>query len=65
MSTPLPELTDRMRQVFGLVVEAYLERGYPVGSKAIAPSVSRQGKAFRFSDRPQQAATITISPNRL
>ena len=25
------ELTDRMREIFGLVVEAYLERGMPVG----------------------------------
>lgn len=47
MSTPLPELTDRMRQVFGLVVEAYLERGYPVGSKAIAPSVSLSPASIR------------------
>jgi heat-inducible transcriptional repressor len=28
---PITELTDRMRAIFGLVVEAYLERGHPVG----------------------------------
>ena len=47
MNAPLPELTDRMRQVFGLIVEAYLERGLPVGSKAIAPSVSLSSASIR------------------
>ena len=47
MNASLPELTDRMRQVFGLVVEAYLERGAPVGSKAIAPSVSLSPASIR------------------
>ena len=47
MSAPLPELTDRMRQVFGLIVESYLERGMPVGSKAIAPSVSLSPASIR------------------
>ena len=35
MTQPISELTDRMREIFGLVVEAYLERGLPVGSKAL------------------------------
>jgi heat-inducible transcriptional repressor len=47
MNAPLPELSERMRQVFGLVVEAYLERGAPVGSKAIAPSVSLSPASIR------------------
>ena len=47
MNVPLPELTDRMRNVFGLIVEAYLERGTPVGSKAIAPSVSLSPASIR------------------
>ena len=47
MSTPIPELTDRMRQVFGLVVEAYLERGIPVGSKMLAPSISLSPASIR------------------
>jgi len=47
MNAPIPELTDRMRQVFGLVVDAYLERGIPVGSKAIAPSVSLSPASIR------------------
>jgi len=47
MNAPIPELTDRMRQVFGLVVDAYLERGNPVGSKAIAPSVSLSPASIR------------------
>jgi heat-inducible transcriptional repressor len=43
----LPELSERMRQVFGLVVEAYLERGSPVGSKMLAPSVSLSPASIR------------------
>jgi heat-inducible transcriptional repressor len=37
MSSPnVTELTDRARQIFGLVVEGYLNSGQPVGSKALA-----------------------------
>src|SRR5260221_6871453 len=38
MTQPIGELTDRMREIFGRVVEAYLERGLPIGSKALAGS---------------------------
>ena len=44
---PITELTDRMRDIFGLVVEAYLERGVPVGSKALAGSVSLSPASIR------------------
>src|SRR5215204_6077521 len=47
MSAPIPELTDRMRQIFGQVVEAYLERGAPVGSKMLAGSVSLSPASIR------------------
>jgi heat-inducible transcriptional repressor len=47
MSAPLPELTDRMRQIFGLVVDAYLERGIPVGSKMLTGSVSLSPASIR------------------
>jgi heat-inducible transcriptional repressor len=47
MITPLPELTDRMRQIFGLVVESYLERGTPVGSKMLAGNVSLSPASIR------------------
>ena len=47
MTQPISELTDRMRSIFGLVVEAYLERGQPVGSKAIAGSVSLSPASIR------------------
>lgn len=47
MNAPLPELTDRMRQIFGLVVEAYLDRGAPVGSKALTSSVSLSPASIR------------------
>ena len=36
MSEPIGDLTDRMRDIFRLVVEAYLDRGQPVGSKTLA-----------------------------
>ena len=41
------ELSDRMREIFGLVVEAYLERGQPVGSKMLAGSVSLSPASIR------------------
>src|SRR4029453_7484748 len=47
MNAPIPELTDRMRQIFGLVVEAYLDRGAPVGSKLLAGSVSLSPASIR------------------
>ena len=33
MTQPIGELSDRMREIFGHVVEAYLARGVPVGSE--------------------------------
>jgi heat-inducible transcriptional repressor len=47
MTAPIPELTDRMRQIFGLVVEAYLDRGVPVGSKMLTGSVSLSPASIR------------------
>ena len=47
MTEPITELTDRMRSIFGLVVEAYLERGQPVGSKALTGSVSLSPASIR------------------
>lgn len=44
---PIIELTQRMREIFGLVVEAYLERGQPVGSKALAGSVNLSPASIR------------------
>ena len=44
---PITEMSDRMRQIFALVVEAYLERGQPVGSKALAESVSLSPASIR------------------
>ena len=36
-----------MREIFGLVVEAYLERGMPVGSKVLAGSVNLSSASIR------------------
>jgi heat-inducible transcriptional repressor len=47
MTQPIGELSDRMRAIFGLVVEAYLERGQPVGSKALTGSVSLSPASIR------------------
>jgi heat-inducible transcriptional repressor len=47
MAQPISELTDRMREIFGLVVEAYLERGHPVGSKMLAGSIGLSPASIR------------------
>src|SRR3954447_22342281 len=47
MTQPIGELTDRMREIFGLVVESYLERGLPIGSKVLAGSVSLSPASIR------------------
>jgi len=47
MTQPIGELSDRMRDIFGLVVETYLERGVPVGSKALAGSVNLSPASIR------------------
>jgi heat-inducible transcriptional repressor len=47
MPQPIIELSDRMREIFGLVVEAYLERGQPIGSKALAGAVNLSPASIR------------------
>src|SRR5436305_2972951 len=47
MGQPIGELTDRMREIFGLVVETYLERGLPIGSKALTGTVSLSPASIR------------------
>ncbi len=47
MAQPIAELSERMREIFGLVVESYLERGQPVGSKALTGSVSLSPASIR------------------
>ena len=47
MPQPISELSDRMREIFGLVVEAYLERGAPVGSKALTGTISLSPASIR------------------
>ena len=47
MPERIPELTDRMREIFRLVVEAYLERGQPVGSKILTGSISLSPASIR------------------
>ena len=40
MTQQIGELSDRMREIFGHVVEAYLERGLPIGSKTLTGAIS-------------------------
>src|ERR1051325_7118943 len=47
MTQPIGELTDRMREIFGLVVESYLERGLPIGSKALVGSINLSPASIR------------------
>src|SRR5215218_5634544 len=47
MTQPIGELTDRMREIFGHVVEAYLDRGLPIGSRALAESISLSPASIR------------------
>ncbi|WP_324807414.1 heat-inducible transcriptional repressor HrcA [Sphingomonas sp. LY29] len=47
MSEPIGDLSNRMRDIFRLVVEAYLDRGQPVGSKTISQSLSLSPASIR------------------
>ena len=47
MAQPIGELTDRMREIFGLVVESYLERGLPIGAKALSGTISLSPASIR------------------
>jgi heat-inducible transcriptional repressor len=47
MTQPIGELTNRMRDIFGHVVEAYLERGLPVGSKVLSGSINLSPASIR------------------
>ena len=47
MSEPIGDLSDRMRDIFRLVVEAYVERGQPVGSKMLAGSANLSPASIR------------------
>jgi heat-inducible transcriptional repressor len=47
MTREITELTDRMREIFGLVVESYLERGAPVGSKMLTGSIGLSPASIR------------------
>ena len=47
MAQHIGELSDRMREIFGHVVEAYLERGIPVGSKTLTGTVNLSPASIR------------------
>lgn len=47
MSETIPALTTRMREIFAQVVEAYLDSGQPVGSKALSGRVQLSPASIR------------------
>src|SRR4051794_41967441 len=47
MTQPIGELTVRMREIFGLVVESYLERGLPIGSRALTGAINLSPASIR------------------
>ena len=47
MAEHIGELSERMRNIFGRVVEAYLDRGLPVGSKALTASINLSPASIR------------------
>jgi heat-inducible transcriptional repressor len=47
MDEAIGDLSSRMRDIFRLVVEAYIERGVPIGSKMLAGSVSLSPASIR------------------
>jgi heat-inducible transcriptional repressor len=47
MAQPIGELTDRMREIFGLVVDSYLERGLPIASRALAGTINLSPASIR------------------
>ncbi len=47
MNEPIGDLSNRMRDIFRLVVESYLARGQPVGSKVLAGSVNLSPASIR------------------
>src|SRR5215210_9114275 len=47
MAQHIGELSERMRAIFGHVVEAYLDRGVPVGSKALSGTVNLSPASIR------------------
>lgn len=63
MSGEIGELTDRMREIFGLVVDAYLECGAPVGSKALASSISLSPASIRGVMRELEERGLLTHPH--
>src|SRR5918997_495643 len=47
MGQHIGELSERMREIFGLVVEAYIDRGLPVGSKALTGTINLSPASIR------------------
>ena len=47
MAEHIGELSERMRDIFGRVVEAYLDRGLPVGSKALTSTINLSPASIR------------------
>lgn len=64
-SPPLPELSDRARDIFRLVVEAYLDSGHPIGSKTIAgnPAINLSPASIRSVLADLERAGLLAAPH--
>lgn len=60
---PIDGLTGRTREIFRRVVEAYLERGEPVGSQMIAPSLSLSPASVRGVMAALEARGLLTHPH--
>ncbi|MGK6319363.1 heat-inducible transcriptional repressor HrcA [Sphingomonas sp. DT-204] len=65
MTSSITDLTDRARDVFRLVVEAYLETGAPVGSKTISllPGLNLSPASIRNVMQDLEEAGLLAAPH--
>src|SRR6478736_4248323 len=63
MTGEINELTERMREIFGHVVEAYLERGAPVGSKALTGTISLSPASIRGAMQDLEERGLLTHPH--
>ncbi|MGQ0661392.1 heat-inducible transcriptional repressor HrcA [Sphingosinicella sp.] len=65
MSTGIGELSDRARDIFRMVVEAYLESGQPVGSKTLArlPVLNLSPASIRGVMHDLEVAGLLAAPH--
>ncbi|WP_326525488.1 heat-inducible transcriptional repressor HrcA [Sphingomonas sp.] len=65
MTPPFPELSDRARDIFRLVVQSYLDSGTPVGSKTLAglPGLNLSPASIRGVMQDLEEAGLLAAPH--